>query len=233
MSDYNGKLVVFDLDDTLYKERDFVASAYNTIASLLAEKYNLNVVEMIEIMTNAPINPFDSLAEYLKQYSDNSGVAIAEDIPWMIDTYRFHKPTLMLDEEICTTLTQLVADGFRFGVITDGRTVSQMNKFYALGLDAYFDSSLVLISEAIGADKSQPDAFRRMMKQNPDISQFYYVGDNPAKDFLWPNRLGWTTVQLNDVGRNVHPQSIELPTDDCRPQFSINNLSDLLGILMH
>ena len=71
-----------------------------------------------------------------------------------------------------------------------------------------------------------------MMKQNADISRFVYVGDNPMKDFLWPNRLGWVTIQLIDDGRNVHSQQVSLPSDDYRPQYRIKSL-DQLSALLH
>jgi putative hydrolase of the HAD superfamily len=50
------------------------------------------------------------------------------------------------------------------------------------------------------------------------------------KDFVWPNRLGWTTVQLLDNGRNVHSQTIQLPGDDYRAQLTIDRFSKLLKI---
>ena len=35
------KLIVFDLDDTLYQEVDYVYSAYNAIDKFLSERYSL------------------------------------------------------------------------------------------------------------------------------------------------------------------------------------------------
>jgi putative hydrolase of the HAD superfamily len=69
-----------------------------------------------------------------------------------------------------------------------------------------------------------------MMDLNGDVECFAYVADNPMKDFVWPNRLGWTTVQLLDNGRNVHSQTIQLPGDDYRAQLTIDRFSKLLKI---
>jgi putative hydrolase of the HAD superfamily len=41
------------------------------------------------------------------------------------------------------------------------------------------------------------------MEAHPAAARFLYVGDNPDKDFLAPNRLGWTTVMVRDE-RNLH-----------------------------
>ena len=66
---YQGNVVVFDLDDTLYKECDYVASAYNAIDKYLSEHYNIQSKECFATMENAfknKANPFDKLFEMFK-----------------------------------------------------------------------------------------------------------------------------------------------------------------------
>ena len=127
------------------------------------------------------------------------------------------------------------------GMITDGRIQTQRLKIHALGLDKYIPEQNILISEATGADKHFSLPFDIMMRRNPGESRFVYVGDNPEKDFLWPNRLGWLTVMLLDTdGRNIHPQRI--PADSrcyikgstenlCEPTLRISHLSALPQLL--
>ena len=55
---------------------------------------------------------------------------------------------------------------------------------------------------------------------------FIYVGDNTAKDFLYPNQHGWKTVCLLDDGQNIHKQSFDL-APEYRPQAIIHNLLEL------
>ena len=47
------------------------------------------------------------------------------------------------------------------------------------------------------------------MKRYPECHDFTYVGDNPRKDFIAPNALGWQTVCLKDDGRNIHRQRVD------------------------
>lgn len=224
-------LVAFDLDDTLYKERDFVLSGYKAVARQLASACNaFNFDEMVHVMVNAPLNPFDSLAEYLLNRSIQQSVPLNYDIPWMVATYRNHFPEISADDSIAV-IKALVDDGYRIALITDGRTSTQSNKIEALGLDRIIAQQNISISESIGGEKYTPVPFERMMDLNRDIARFFYIGDNPMKDFLWPNRLGWTTIQLIDNGRNVHSQNVSLPSDDYRPQFRINNLNELPTLL--
>lgn len=224
-------LIAFDLDDTLYKERDFVMSGYSAIARQLAAANSaFDYEEMMHIMVNAPVNPFDSLDEYLTNRSIQQSIEHQFDIPWMVATYRNHFPDINADDAI-ELIEQLIARGYRIGLITDGRNTTQSNKIKALGLDRYIAPENISISENVGGEKYTPIAFERMMSLNTDIERFIYVGDNPMKDFLWPNRLGWTTVQLLDNGRNIHSQSVALPSSDYQPQHKIPTLSTLLQLL--
>lgn len=225
-------LVAFDLDDTLYKERDFVMSGYRAVARKLAEvNAAFNYDEMVHVMANAPLNPFDSLAEYLLNRSIQQSLNHDYDIPWMVATYRNHFPDISADSAVAV-IEQLGEAGYRIALITDGRTLTQTNKIKALGLDRLIPADNISISETIGGEKYTPRPFERMMKLNPDIKNFIYVGDNPMKDFLWPNRLGWTTIQLIDNGRNVHSQQVSLPSDDYRPQYRIKSLKALPELLL-
>jgi len=224
-------LVAFDLDDTIYKERDFVLSGYRAVARQLADANSaFNYDEMVHVMVNAPVNPFDSLEEYLLNRSIQQSFSHDFTIPWMVATYRNHLPDISAEEAI-GVIEKLKDDGYRIGLITDGRSSTQTNKIKVLGLNRLIAPENISISELVGGEKYTPVAFKRMMELNPGIRHFIYVGDNPMKDFLWPNRLGWTTIQLVDDGRNVHSQQVSLPSDDYRPRLRITSLNELPTLL--
>lgn len=219
-------MIVFDLDDTLYKERDFVASGYQAVARYFAEIYHFDKDEMFRVMTSAPVNPFDSLEEYLINRGVQRDVKVDETIPQMVETYRNHFPDIRLDSDVVDTLHELQSQGHTLALITDGRAITQTNKIKALGLDKIMDPELISISGIIGAEKFTPLPFERMMQLHPDTN-YIYVGDNPMKDFVWPNRLGWSTIQLLDNGRNVHSQSMTVPSEDYFPQYKISSISEI------
>lgn len=224
------KLIAFDLDDTLYKERDFVDSGYRFIARHLAGKYGFDHDEMYRAMANAPLNPFDSLQEYLINRAVQHSLTVDEDIPWMVRAYRSHLPEITFSDGTYETFSQLIARGYRLALITDGRVTTQSNKIASLGVDNLIQQSNISISEAVGAEKFNPLPFERMMAINRDCDSFAYVGDNPMKDFVWPNRLGWLTIQLRDNGRNVHSQSVALPSPDYAPRIVVDSLPEILDI---
>lgn len=213
----SNKVIVFDLDDTLYKEIDYLKSAYQEISLYLETKFGLSGI----------------YGEMLRFYMDGSDVFqntieayhIPLDIDELIHRYRNHKPDICLEEETRQTLKALKGKSYILGIITDGRKVSQWNKIQALGLKEFMSEEDTLISSVIGFEKPSEYAFR-LIEDRYKGCNFIYVGDNPRKDFLAPNRLGWKTVCLLDDGRNIHKQVFDLP-EEYLPQLSVSSLSDL------
>lgn len=205
-------LVAFDLDDTLYKEIDFLHSAYRHIAQTIghpeAYEYMIRWYEQGKNVFQLLIRHF-SLDYSLEQ---------------LLELYRFHEPDITLDSTVAQVIKALHSAQIPMAVITDGRSRTQRTKIHALGLNTLL--SAILISEEIGYTKPHPEAFLRLQESFPS-RRYTYVADNTAKDFLAPNQLGWATVCLLDNGRNIHPQTFDLPTDYL-PRHRITTLTDLL-----
>ena len=196
------RVVVFDLDDTLYKEVDFLKSGYRYLAKLLNETpFSMPYDEIYQTLwTTYQIggNPFD---EGICQYDLGSGIK-----EWMLDVYRHHFPAISLEEDVVQTLRELRSQRVKMGIITDGRIITQMNKIMALGLDAYVESEDIIINETRETMKPDERSFLQLENRYGHNSIFTYVGDNPAKDFIAPNSLGWNTICLLNDGRNIHKQ---------------------------
>lgn len=207
------QVLIFDLDDTLYKEVDFVVSAYRHIDFLLVAEHGLQPGEAFGILTEAydnGINPFDSLSAYLT----DKGVVIPNAIAWMVNEYRNHIPIISLDDDTRTVLEHMREIDVPMYIITDGRSFTQRNKIRALRLYEYIPWENIFISEEMGCSKTDPAAFREIQRRHPVTTQcdveFVCVGDNPAKDFIVANSLGALSVLLLDDGNNIHPQDIKV-----------------------
>jgi putative hydrolase of the HAD superfamily len=207
-------VVVFDLDDTLYPERDFVRSGFQAVASL--------------IQRETGTDPFDRLMELFDgRQPDPFGVVLLDrrlsmDKESLIRTYREHQPKLVLTDEVRRLLQDLRSAGHALGILTDGRSVTQRNKIRALELDQWIDA--VLISEEFGSAKPAERNYRHFERLFPG-RRFVYVGDNPAKDFIAPNRLGWHTVCVFDGGRHIHAQHPDRAPADSLPHYWIERLA--------
>ena len=223
---YQNVVVVFDLDDTLFYEKDYVISAYRAIDRYMVDKHSIAQDFCYQTMIVAfekKQNPFDALFHALS----GTYPEVNEDIATLLDIYRYHAPSISLSPQTSEFLQQLQSMKIRMGLVTDGRSKTQRNKIDALGIAKYFDAQDIIISEEIGKDKSSPDAFSHFVHRFPNAKGFIYVGDNPAKDFLWPNLLGWKSICLKDKGDNIHPQT-EQDDKDSMPSIVVDNLSDVL-----
>ncbi|MDE6160297.1 MAG: HAD family hydrolase [Muribaculaceae bacterium] len=206
-------IILFDLDDTLYAERDFLHSGWHAVAAASG----IDPSEAYALMRSAD-NAFDALHERVP------GFSVAE----MLDIYRNHVPEISLPRGVAEMLGRLSDIYGGAGIISDGRSATQRNKIKALGIESYF--SYISISEEIGADKTSPVPFRLAMRHFGEDKSYIYVGDNIAKDFLWPNRLGWRTVMLEEpvVGRNIHSQQITPPSAEHYPLIRTGNIMNLV-----
>lgn len=200
-ADLHGWTFVFDLDDTLFHEAEYVSSARREIARRIAVRYpdaGLTADEMVAVMDAHPFHgpgAFDALYAALPE-----DVRRENTVLWMRRVYRSHTPDLHLAPENEALLAVLAARGATLGLITDGRVETQSLKAHALGLGRFIPPERVSVSETIGKEKYSPLPFMRMESLTPDCARRVYVGDNPAKDFIHPNAMGWTTVQV------THPE---------------------------
>lgn len=212
-----NKVVVFDLDDTLYKEVDYVRSGFMAVAQHLGDDSLLDV--MLKARSKG-INAFEAVKE---QRPD-------AEIEKMIEIYRNHKPQISLSRETMLTLDYLHSN-YTLALITDGRSVGQRNKIEALGLERYFAPEDIIISEEFGSDKHSAANFKAIEKNHPGADFYFYIGDNPEKDFFRPNQLGWRTIMLEDVNHvNIHGQD-NAPSIDHIAQYAIESLCDAIAIV--
>ena len=218
------KVVVFDLDDTLYKEIDFLKSAYRHIASLVSNCHvpESEVYQLLWDTYNQNGNAFETV---IKHYG-----FLLYTVQWMLDVYHNHKPSISLDEDTLGTLERLKDNGITLCIVSDGRRVQQMNKIEALGLKNYVCKDDIIINTDAGRIKPDLRSFRSFMKKYGKGCDYWYVGNDAAKDFIAPNSLKWGTVCLLDDGRNIHRQTFAIQTLSM-PNVIIRELSELLNVL--
>lgn len=222
------KVVCFDLDDTLYKEIDYLKSAYREIASYAAD-YCRGCSDSPIILS---VKAYDAMLIAYKEGQNaferlNAFLGINLPISQYLQIYRMHKPNIRLSKSAVSALNSLKSPECIIGLITDGRSVQQRNKVEALGLNRWIIEEDVLISEEFGSEKPTPANYEYFMKRYPESDEFMYVGDNLKKDFIAPNALGWQTVCLKDDGRNIHKQDFTSVSTKAMPKMIIEDLKSL------
>ena len=219
------KVVCFDLDDTLYKEIDYLKSAFQEIAEYAAAHREgcSDSVRMLSI--KAYKRMLDSYQYGLNAFTElNRFLGVGLPISDYLYIYRNHKPKITLSKDVTNTLDALKRDNIQLGLITDGRSVQQRNKIEALGLDRWIGADDFVISEEFGSEKPALANYEYFMKRYPGCSDFTYVGDNPDKDFIAPKALGWETICLKDDGSNIHKQDFSAVGNDAMPNKMVINI---------
>ncbi|MBC7830311.1 MAG: HAD family hydrolase [Chitinophagaceae bacterium] len=190
---------IFDLDDTLFSELDFLKSAYSNISSKLAVTLNLDIYEQMMNKYQNKENVFEWLIEKYQS------LAPFLTFKWLLKEYREHLPDIRLNEDASAFIQTAYSLNIPMGVITDGRSITQRNKLKALNIAGYFQD--IIISEEFGSEK--PDERNYLYFQNKyNGMNFHFFGDNTSKDFIVPAKLGWTTICLKNTGNNIHAQSL-------------------------
>ena len=223
------KVVVFDLDDTLYKEIDFLKSGYWKVAELVAKQYGCDGRAIYDQLLKWYYNGENAFACLNEEYG--FGNLINE----YLDIYRYHHPTITLSDKTKDTLSNLKEEDIVLGIITDGREITQKQKVKALGLEEWIPLEMVEINEDKKYFKPNHWSYDRMMLKcnekypNSDFA-FFYVGDNTEKDFIAPNQLGWTSICLLDNGKNIHKQNFNV-AEGFLPKYKIKNIVELLDYI--
>lgn len=193
-------IFIFDLDDTLYNEIDFLISGYNSIIKKLP--FNLRkttLTEMLKIFKNGG-DAFDYIISKYNEYY--------EDKLELLLTYRNHFPDIKLFLGVEELLKELKENNIKIGLITDGRSITQRNKLKSLCIENYFCD--IIISEESGFEKPSINNYLFFEKKYKNHN-FIYLADNIQKDFLVPNQLGWESICLLDNGNNITKQNFVLP----------------------
>lgn len=204
-----SRIFVFDLDDTLYSERDFERSGIEFVYNYL-EIRNQNLEFFLKNRSN-----------WIELILENTTHKVSID--FLLNLYRNHFPAIRLYNDAKVFLDELVARKIECSLITDGRSITQRNKLKALGIESIFKK--IIISEEIQSEKPSEVNYCMVIDQNIH-SDFVYIADNLKKDFYSPNKLGWTTICLLDRGQNIHKQNFDIETDFL-PQFSITTFEDI------
>jgi putative hydrolase of the HAD superfamily len=114
------------------------------------------------------------------------------------------------------------AEGFRTGIITNGRAAYQRPKLEALGLVPRVD--VVLVSGEEGIDKPNPELFRRAAERlGVAPSECVFVGDNPQNDVAGAIGAGMRAVWVE--------RDLAWPAELAHPSHSVRSMTELRALL--
>lgn len=190
----SAQLLVLDVDDTLYLERDYVRSGFKAVSNYVKEKagyedfFDLAWAAFLEGRRRTIFD--DILAEV--PAATRAKPPVAE----LVEVYRHHQPAVSLCPDAEEFLNR-VHGSYGLGVVTDGPAVSQRRKIQALGLGRWI--SEFVVTDEHGPEWPKPSILPfRDLQERFDVrpEHCWYLADNPAKDFTGPTKLGWRTIRV-------------------------------------
>jgi len=244
--------VVFDLDDTLYDEIEYCKSGFAAAAEFLANRSEPHSSSMGE-GESPPADPATAgsaptsaetrriSAVLWEQFTagnrtktfnaalDELGINYDDElIGELIEIYRNHNPKIILPQDSRDVLREL-STKYTLALLTDGFLPAQKLKMRALGIEKYF--KLIVYTEQLGREcwKPSPAGFEQIMQSlKVEPVNMAYVADNEKKDFITPNKLGFSTIQL------IRPARIHRTVcgeSEAAAQHTISEISQLSGLL--
>lgn len=206
-------VIVFDLDDTLYNEMDYLRSAYASIAQKLdPDEWHQLFSRMFSLFRSK-----EDVFEFVsKKYDAEKSELIA--------TYRSHVPKLKMFDGALDIMDRIKEKGGKIGIITDGRKSTQTIKLKALGILPLVDK--IVISEEIGSEKPDERNYRIIEEAFPECN-YLYMADNLRKDFISPNILGWNSIGLVDNGFNMHYDGHLYFNKERRPKSFVTSFKEI------
>lgn len=180
--------VVFDLDDTLYSEKNYVRSGYRKIAQNYPD---------IENAEEKLWNSFLKGEKAIDKVFDEARLDEKEKKN-ALNIYREHMPVIELYTGVSEMLSRIKNKGKKIGIITDGRPDGQKNKIKALRLDV---DQVIITDELGGIQYRKPNKKAFELMQNRwkiAFNKMVYIGDNITKDFIAPKELGMEVIYFKN-----------------------------------
>jgi len=214
--------LIFDMDDTLCPEREFVLARLAAVARRLEELYGPRIDFERELVAcyeaDLRTRVFDTVLERAGLEPDR------QVIRELVDLYR-SLPVDLAPYPDAEPALRLWSRHLPLALITDGHGPTQRAKLACVGLAPYFRE--VVFTHDLGPDGTKPSAmpFRLIQQRVGFEGPAAVVGDNPALDFPAPKQLGWTTVRI------VRPGAKFAQADpSCTPDHVIGHLDELQAI---
>ena len=225
------KVLVFDMDDTLYKrsdpylktvkeffpgglpveEAELLETAHSTKERLFKQQAD-GLISMREMLIGRTVETYKSF-----------GIALSEEEAWRFET-RYKENLLRM--KVSPLLLQLLGDlakaGCRMGVLTNGDSVRQREKLQSLGAAAFFREQDVLVTGDVGIPKPETGIFRAYEERTGLApGDLWLIGDSYETDVCGAKRAGWHAVWFN-WRKETLPAGAEKPDREAKTEEELS-----------
>ena len=202
--------IVFDIDDTLYCRQDMLVQAAETVLgvkvpdwpkfiSIFYEKSDLNMAQL----ESGEVSTRDTNGWRYNETFRILGLPYEQqDGGRAADAYLELQSHMYISDELSSVLDKLASDpSIKLAILTAGESKHQWNKVDMLGLDRWFDRSMILVTGDTPYTKPDLELYRMMeTRLGLSASDLWMIGDNYDKDIKGAIDSGWHTLWLNRRG---------------------------------
>jgi putative hydrolase of the HAD superfamily len=222
------RVLLFDLDDTLYPERSFVISGFHAVGAWLSSHLGLPADEVAEAFLS--LHDGGARGDTFDRWLQNKGLDAGTYLDQLVNVYRRHMPSIKPFDAVPDLLQRFRASR-RLGLVTDGFYEVQSHKLSALDIGRYFD--VAVFSDELGREAWKPSTkpFEKalsMLGTPPEAA--VYIADNPLKDFLGARQLGMETIRVRYS--DGYYARCEPPTPQHAPDHQVGKIEEIEGIVV-
>lgn len=217
-------ILIFDLDDTLYRELDFVESGFQAVAKYLELQDGIPAARTYESLLF--FHNRDGRGRIFDDLLHAEGIFTQKLKRKLIAEYRKCSANLQLLSGVPEMLKSLNKQ-YPLYLVTDGNKFVQARKIEALKLDKYFKKIFITHRYGMSSAKPSLNCFQKIKKsEGVGWGEIIYVGDDPTKDFVSLNAVGARTIRVLQ-GRFAHHKA----DSKFDAKWSLQSISDLQVLL--
>ena len=224
--------IVFDIDDTLYCRQDMLVQAAETVLGvkvpdwrefirIFYEKSDVNMAQL----ESGEVSTRDTNGwRYNETFRLLGPPYEPQDGGRAADAYLELQSHMVISDSLASVLDKLASDpSIKLAILTAGESKHQWNKVDMLGLDRWFDRSMILVTGDTPYTKPDAELFSMMeTRLGLSPSDLWMIGDNYDKDIAGAIKADWHTLWINRRG---------LPAPKALPDISVLNDAEFVEAL--
>lgn len=182
----NLKAVIFDLDETIFPQKPWILAKLG----MLHDELKIEKVSKEKLIdTGLRLLEEGHRSDLLDRLSEICHLPAYD----MIQKYRTIIPNTMEYPDVKPVLSELKAQGYLIGLLTDNPPNSQKQKLQSTGLEGFFDA--IVFTKESGFEKPDPQGFNKIRaKLNVEANECCMVGDHLYKDIIGGHRSGFAAL---------------------------------------
>tara|TARA_B100000989_G_C19483372_1_gene446237 strand:+ start:441 stop:1118 length:678 start_codon:yes stop_codon:yes gene_type:complete len=188
----DNKIIVMDLDDTIYDENSFFNNGLDQVSRYLSKYLNKSYKGIYNdlLLINLEYDRDKIFNRYLDFNIKNKKKLISN----CIQIYRYNNKIISPYPDAQKFLNLYKGKLF---LVTDGNKKVQSHKVNLLKIKKYFKKIYITRRFGIRYEKPSLYCFKKILKtENSSWENLCYIGDNPNKDFINLNKSGSITVRM-------------------------------------